>query len=112
MEPVEESGRRLPTSQLSGAPAALSVTMPAGISYPVGSAPTEVEHALIVACERLGQAQAQIASHSTQRSKLEKELAKEREQVAILTKELRQIKAEREAQDLSGPTTCRRRLTS
>ena len=97
MPPVEETGRRLPSSQSGGA-AALSVTMPAGISYPAGSAPTEVEHALIVAFERLGQAQSQISSHSTQRSKLEKELAREREQSATLTKELRQLKAEREAQ--------------
>jgi hypothetical protein len=63
-----------------------------------GSATTEVEHAMIVAFERLGQAQAAMATGADKRSKLEQALAKEREQVANLTKEVRQLKAEREVQ--------------
>ena len=76
-----------------------SSTLPAGVAaFAGGTSPTEVEHALIVAFERLGQAQAQIAAHASQRAKLDRELNQEREQVSTLTKETRQLKAERDAQ--------------
>ena len=89
---VDSTFATMPATAYSGAPA-----------FPHGTSPTEVEHALIVAFERLGQAQSQIASHTTQRSKLEKELVKEREQSAALQRELRQVKAEREAQGATRP---------
>ena len=78
----------------------LASTLPTGVAstFSGGTNPTEVEHALIVAFERLGQANSQIASHQTQRSKLEEELAKVREENVSMTKELRQLKAEREVQ--------------
>ena len=78
----------------------LASTLPTGVAstFSGGTNPTEVEHALIVAFERLGQANSQIASHQTQRGKLEKELAKVREENVSMTKELRQLKAEREVQ--------------
>jgi hypothetical protein len=78
--------------------AAPSLPSAVAAAFPHGTSPTEVEHALIVAFERLGQAQAQIATHNAQRAKLERELAREREQSSEVNKELRQVKAEREAQ--------------
>ena len=70
-----------------------------GISGLVGStAPTEVEHALIVAFERLGQAQHQISTTQTSRARLERDLAQAREQVSAMGAELKVVKAERDAQ--------------
>ena len=102
------SSRRWPSSSQPS----MSATMPAGGAaggvgvggggsggfFPNGTAPTEVEHAMIVAFERLGQAQAQMSTHTLQRSKLDKELVKSREEVVHLTKENRSLKAQAEAQ--------------
>ena len=106
--------------------AALSASMPAGcggggassssaasaaaaslLGSGTGTAPTEVEHALIVAFERLGQANAQMELQRVSRTKLEKELGAAREQIQSLGKQLRQVSAERDAQamlvkELSG----------
>lgn len=101
--------QRYPSSSQhqSSHPGSLASTMPASMpattysgapAFPSGTSPTEVEHALIVAFERLGQANSQIATHGQQRGKLEKELVKEREKSESLQRELRQVKAEREAQ--------------
>jgi len=72
-----------------------------------GTVPTEVEHALIVAFERLGQANAQMQLQRTSRAKLERDLSIAREHIQLTGKQLRRLTAERNAQvqlinELSG----------
>ncbi|KAL1511984.1 hypothetical protein AB1Y20_005260 [Prymnesium parvum] len=58
------------------------------------TAPTEMEHALLVAFERLGEANAQLNSQQAVRTKLEAQLHAAQQQIGSLQKELREVQLE------------------
>ena len=58
------------------------------------AAPTEMEHALLVAFERLGEANAQLSVQHSSRAKLEKEISSYQQQVKDLQRQLREATLE------------------
>ena len=85
----------VPASQQ--APVASKGAPPPVLGLPPGTAPTEVEHTLLVAFERLGGAHAQLLQQKQSAAALEAQLQEVKGHAAALQREVRELQAERVA---------------